>query len=158
MTTTIQSSVFKQELLVVLEEAFTTVQGFFLDAHTSLFETLADISAEEASIPVGGRCATLAAQVEHIIFFLESTEDYMRTNESKRLDWGEVWRRVGAVTPEEWDALRSRLNETYQRMHSLIETYEAWDTPGSVAGAVALVAHVAYHLGEIRQATCTLKG
>jgi hypothetical protein len=62
---------FAEALLTVLEETFEKVQGIFLDRGTSLFETLETITAEEASVPVGGRCATLAAQVKHTAFYLE---------------------------------------------------------------------------------------
>ena len=41
-----------QDLFDVLDEAFVTHHGIFLDEGTSLFETLETITAEEASIPV----------------------------------------------------------------------------------------------------------
>jgi hypothetical protein len=44
-----------------------------LDDGTSLFETLETVSAQEASIPVGGKCASLAAQVAHVIFYIETS-------------------------------------------------------------------------------------
>ncbi len=53
MSATIQQSEFTKGLLAVLSEAFESVRGFFLDPHTSLFETLSEITAAEASIPVG---------------------------------------------------------------------------------------------------------
>ena len=64
---------FNKALLTLLDETFDNVQGFFLDGGTSLFETLATITAAEASIPVGGKCATLAAQVKHVAFYLDVT-------------------------------------------------------------------------------------
>ncbi len=51
----------KSDLESLLDETFRHVRGHYLDKHTSLFETLATIAAEEASQPVGDRCATLAA-------------------------------------------------------------------------------------------------
>lgn len=157
MTTTIQQSEFTKAVLTVLEEAFESVRGYFLDAHTSLLETLAEISAEEASIPVGGKCATLAAQVAHVNFYIELLERYLQTGQNERADWGEIWRTVHEVTPEEWAASQARLKQTYGRIRQLIETYEHWDTEDEMSGAIALVAHTAYHLGEIRQAMCTIK-
>jgi hypothetical protein len=32
-----------------------------------------------------------------------------------------------------------------------------WDSENAIGGALAIVVHTAYHLGEIRQALCTLK-
>jgi hypothetical protein len=46
------NSHFKAAMLVALEETFENVHGIYLDGATSLFETLATISAEEASVPV----------------------------------------------------------------------------------------------------------
>jgi hypothetical protein len=150
-------SEFTKGLLAVLKEAFESVEGYFLDRGTSLFETLAGIDAAEASIPVGGKCATLAAQVAHVNFYLEVLERYLQTGQNERVDWGEIWRTVREVTPEDWSALQERLQQSYQRMRGHIEQYEGWKSADEVAGAVALVAHTAYHLGEIRQALCTLK-
>ncbi|MBN8638279.1 MAG: hypothetical protein J0M07_23410, partial [Anaerolineae bacterium] len=62
---------FIAAMLYLLDETFDSVHGIFLDKNTSLFETLATVSAEEASIPVGAKCATLAAQVNHMAFYLE---------------------------------------------------------------------------------------
>jgi hypothetical protein len=70
----IQAEQFTQALHMLLDETFDTVNGIFLDKGTSMFQTLATISAQEASVPVGGRCATLAAQVEHVAFYLDVLE------------------------------------------------------------------------------------
>jgi hypothetical protein len=70
MSSQIQADHFTKALHALLDETFDNVHGFFLDKGTSMFETLATISAEEASIPVGGKCATLAAQVKHVAFYL----------------------------------------------------------------------------------------
>ena len=57
---------FKNNLFLLMEETFESKHhGIFLDKGTSLFETLETVSAQEASIPVGGKCASLAAQVAH---------------------------------------------------------------------------------------------
>lgn len=155
--TDIPVSEFTKGVLAVLTEAFESVEGYFLDRGTSLFETLAGINAQEASIPVGGKCATLAAQVAHVNFFLELTERYLQTGQNERVDWGEIWRTVREVTPEEWSASQERLKQTYQRLRGQIQGFEGWNSADEVAGAVGLVAHTAYHLGEIRQALCTLQ-
>jgi hypothetical protein len=157
MTTQISAEQFKKELLLLLNETFEEVQGVYLDKGTSLLETLATISAEEASIPVGGRCASIAAQVAHVCFYLDVLERYLKTGQNERVDWGEVWRTVREVTPVEWSALQERVRLAYQRTCEGILAFEAWDTEYSLAGAMGIMAHNAYHLGEIRQAMCTVK-
>ncbi len=157
MSTPLQQAEFTKGLLAVLTEAFESVRGYFLDPNTSLFETLSGITASEASIPVVNQCATIAAQTAHVNFYLEVLEHYLQTGENERVDWGEIWRTVREVTPEEWAASQERLKQTYQRLRRYIETNEHWETEDSIGEAIGMVAHTAYHLGEIRQATCTVK-
>ena len=112
MLNSIDQEVFTTQLFEILEETFEQVHGIYLDGGTSLFETLATITADEASRPVSGKCATLAAQVAHVTFYLDVLERYLRTRESVRADWGEIWRRVKAVSPEEWTTLQAQLRQS----------------------------------------------
>ncbi|PKO12214.1 MAG: hypothetical protein CVU39_25420 [Chloroflexi bacterium HGW-Chloroflexi-10] len=153
---TMQSEHFTQALYTLLSETLDKVQGYYLDKNTSLFETLQDITAEKASIPVGGQCASLAAQVKHVAFYLDVTVKSVH-DPNYRADWGEIWRTVERVTPEEWQAIQDELRASYQRILLLIESTPAWGED-EIGGAIAIVAHTAYHLGEIRQALCTLRG
>lgn len=155
--TTIDPKHLNQALLTLLDETFDNVHGYYLDRGTSLFETLAGITAAEASIPVGGHCATLAAQVKHTAFYLDVIEASIRDPNSPRVDWGEIWCTVHAVTPDQWHAIQSELRQSYDRIIALIEETPSWPDADAMAGAIGIVAHTAYHLGEIRQALCTLK-
>jgi hypothetical protein len=148
---------FAKPLLEILEETFETNYGIYLDKGTSLFETLDAITAAEASRPVGGKCATLAAQVAHVTLYLEVLERTMLAQEAGAVDWGEVWRTVKEVTPDEWAALRRQLSQTYQRIAAMARGLQMWDNEAAVGGTMAIAVHTAYHLGEIRQALCTLK-
>lgn len=69
-----------EAILVSLEETFENVRGIYLDKGTSLFETLATISADEASIPVSSTCASLAAQVAHVTYYMEVTLQFKTAN------------------------------------------------------------------------------
>ncbi len=157
MTAHIQTEHFTNTLYVLLDETFDNVHGYYLDKGTSLFETLGTISAEEASVPVGGKCATLAAQVKHVAFYLDVLEKSVRTQQFERQDWGKIWRETTAVTPEEWDALKLALRVSYERIKALINDTPAWSSETQIGGAMATIVHTAYHLGEIRQALCTLR-
>jgi hypothetical protein len=157
MMSSIESEHFTKALVALLDETFDNVQGIFLDKGTSLFETLAGITAAEASIPVGGKCATLAAQVKHVAFYLDVVDKSVRDPASPRADWGEIWRTVASVTPAEWDAIRAELRANYDRILRLIQDTPAWPSEYEIGGAIGVIAHSAYHLGEIRQALCTLR-
>lgn len=157
MASQIQPEHFTAALYLLLDETFDNVHGIYLDRGTSMFETLATISAEEASIPVGGKCATLAAQVKHTAFYLDVTEKAVRTQQDEPLDWGKIWRETGVVTPEEWEAIKTSLRESYDRIKALIHDTAEWPSEFHIGGAIATIVHTAYHLGEIRQALCSLR-
>lgn len=143
---------FRASLLALWTEIFEpTGDGphWILDAGTSLFETLSDISAEEASIPVSKQSSNLAAQVNHTSYYIEALRDGIATNFQAATDWDGSWQ-VGAVDDAQWQALIDKLRANYDWFTQLATANENW-TADYVGGAVAMIAHAAYHLGEIRQ-------
>ncbi len=148
---------FLNNLFSLFDETFENHHGIYLDKDTSLLTTLETVSAEEASIPVGGKCASLAAQVTHVVFYLELLEKYFLKQEVGKVDWGEIWRTVEKISPEDWEALKTKLRQVYARLDKLFRSAENWNDEDNVGAALAIVVHTAYHLGEIRQALCTLK-
>ena len=153
----IQSEHFTKVLFALLDETFDTIHGFYLDRNASMFATLANITADEASIPVGGKCGTLATQVKHVAFHLDYIEKYFRDPNPPQADWGEIWRTVNLVTTEEWQSIQSELRTNYDRILNLFKTAPTWSSENEIGTALAVVVHTAYHLGEIRQALCILR-
>ncbi|MCP5095192.1 MAG: hypothetical protein GY943_06540 [Chloroflexi bacterium] len=148
---------FRNVVIGLLEETFEHVHGYYLDKQTSLFETLAEITAEQASIPIGGGCATLAAQVKHVAFYIEILEKSIEGIAISAVDWGEIWRTTTAVSNTEWDVIQVELRTNYKRVKSLVNGKEKWESEDEVDGIVSIIVHTAYHLGEIRQALCFLR-
>jgi len=157
MAVLLQAEHFKQALNLLFAETFEEEHDLYLDPGTSLFKTLETISAEEASIPVGGNCATLAAQVAHVAFYLEVNEQAVRAGAFPKVDWDEIWHTTNQVDPEAWEALKNRLRRSYQRILTLLETIEEWPSEIEISNAIGWVVHTAYHLGEIRQALCLIR-
>jgi hypothetical protein len=146
----------RADLVSLLEETFGTHHGHFLDRGTSLAETLATISAGEASRPVGQGCACVAAQVNHVTFALEVVERKMRGEEVGPVDWPASWD-VASVDDTEWQALRRRLHTACERLLATVNDTTVGNDADKFRRAFEILAHTAYHLGEIRQALCTLK-
>ena len=157
MSNMIQSKHFTDALLMLLTETFEMVRCFYLDKGTSLFETLSGISAEEASIPVGRKCATLAAQVKHVAFYLEVVEKSVTDPDYPQVDWNEIWNHVNVVDETQWQEIQDELHQRYTDIQKLVKNAPEWPSEREIGGAMALLAHSAYHLGEIRQALCTLR-
>lgn len=154
-TATIPVDVFRTTLKQALEEAFENVHGYFLDKGDSLFETLAGISAAEASQSLGPRSANIAAKVNHIRVYLDAIIANAEAGEYIPVDWEASWA-VGEVNDAEWTDLVARLEATYRNFMALANATTDWPAP-VVGGAFGAVAHTAYHLGEIRQALAAIK-
>ena len=141
----------KEAILALLEETFVKVQGVYLDKNTSLLETLATITAEEASLPVSESGASIAGHVEHVRFYLEVITRSLRGEEVGKVDWQQSWL-VHTVTREQWDALCTVLQEAYQEVRTLVEGFDTWEREEDVWDSMAVIVHTAYHLGAIRLA------
>ncbi len=147
---------FTDVLFELLDETFVQVHGNYLDKGTSLFETLATISADEASRPVSATCASIASQVEHVRFYVHVLERHLRGETVEKIDWQASWQ-ITQVTDEEWQTLQQRLRDAYQSVLGVLKRFESWDGEEDISGALSILVHTAYHLGEIRQALCVVQ-
>ena len=147
---------YRKGFLAVLDTIIEESRGYFLDPGAALFETLASVSAEDASRPVGGHGTTLAALTNHLRFYLDVLIDEIRTGEQRPVDWPSSWA-IGAVTDAEWRDLLARLRTTHGQVRAYVQARDDWDE-WAVADLFAVVGHCAYHLGEIRLALGILRG
>ena len=139
------------EILAVLREAFegpSPSWGYFTDhgPEAGLLGTLAKLSAAEASRPAGG--TSIAAHVYHVIFGLEVSFASVQGDHAPR-DWRESWR-VSTVTEKDWSRLQEDLREKYDELRQAISSHASASAP-CLGEAIGAVAHVAYHLGAVRQ-------
>ena len=127
--------------------------SYFLDKgpDAGLRNTLAKLTAEEASREVGGN--SVAAHAHHVLFSFEAFGAFISGDHSKR-DWNESWR-VSTVDEEAWQKLQSELAAGYDRLQATIEQH-AGSSDAAAGGAVGVVAHLAYHIGAIRQKIAAL--
>ena len=68
MAEQIEMSAVRNSLLRMFDNITSHVQGYMLEPGKSMLETLALVTAEEASQPVSNQNASLAAQVNHVRF------------------------------------------------------------------------------------------
>lgn len=137
-----------RQLIAALREGFDGPRGsgYFLDSDAGLLRTLGDLSAEEASRERGGN--SIAAHAAHILFGLEVFAAFVSGDRAKR-DWNESWR-VSTVDDESWRKLQAELGRGFETMRDAIETHAA-KSEEALGGSLASIAHLAYHLGAIRQ-------
>jgi hypothetical protein len=144
------TAIIPRSLLTLFNEVMSHVTGYFLDDGATMLETLTLMSSEEASQPVSSRNASLAAQVNHVLFYLDAT-----IQQTENADWDGSWK-VGAVTDTEWQNLIAQLEVSTERARTYISMVDG-SNEGHLSDAIALIAHSAYHLGEIRQGISVIR-
>ncbi|GMA17261.1 DinB family protein [Deinococcus metallilatus] len=147
-------------ILDILKEAVeggTPGQGTaFLDGtkadgsgNHGLLATLAGLSAPQASQDVHG--STIAGHARHAAFHLEVIVRWERDGDRGPFDWKGSFQ-PAQVSEEEWAALQGRVRQAYEELVRFARMQA--DAPASgdgTGGLTGAVAHVAYHLGSIRQ-------
>ncbi len=122
-----------------------------------LLASLDRLSAAEASQAVDGG-GTIAAHAQHLRYGLSLMNRWARDGGNPFADahWDDAWR-VGAVDDTEWAGIRQGLREEADAWTRVLATSRT-AAPVELAGMIASIAHVAYHLGAIRQAARAARG
>jgi hypothetical protein len=115
--------------------------------NSGLFATLDALSAEQASDPTA-LGTSVAAHAAHVAFYLEVTVRWAGGDRGP-FDWkGSFEPRV--VDEARWQATRNRVRAAYRAVVDLARKTQTWDEDAA-GGLAASLAHLAYHLGAIRQ-------
>ena len=123
-----------------------------------LLRSLDGLSAAAASsVPVSGG-ASIAAHVDHVRYGLELMNRWSagEANPWSSADWAASWRRT-TVSDEQWARLREQLRGETRRWHTALQTPREMSAL-ELNGVIASVAHLAYHLGAIRQIDRSIRG
>lgn len=122
-----------------------------------LLRSLRKLSAADASSSVHDG-ATIAAHAQHVRYGLSLMNRWAREGGNPFADakWDEAWQ-TAAVDAAQWDEITTGLRDEAHRWH------EALRVPREVAlvelnGMIGSIAHLAYHLGAMRQISRTLRG
>jgi len=124
--------------------------GFVLNSgDEGLLRSLDKISAADASLPTPTG-STIAAHVDHLRYGLTLMNRWSKgENPFKDADWAASWRKR-TVSDVAWRQLRADLRANASSwMQTLRTAREVDDT--ELNGMIGSVAHLAYHLGAIRQ-------
>jgi len=121
-----------------------------------LLRSLDAVSAASASAPGPGG-SSVAAHAEHLRYALSLLNDWAAGVRSfEDADWTGAWRKT-AVSEEEWSSLRGRLREEAELWLTTLQSpREVGDL--ELNDIIGSIAHVAYHLGAMRQIDQQLRG
>ena len=123
-----------------------------------LLRSLDQLSAAAASAvpPSGG--ASIAAHVDHVRygFSLLNRWTHGEENPWATADWTSSWART-TVSESEWTALRQDLARELRAARKAFATPHDYSHM-ELTGAIAILAHLAYHVGAIRQIDRSIGG
>lgn len=122
-----------------------------------LLRSLDRITADEASRSVN-QGATIAAHAQHLRYGLSLMNRWAREggNPFANAAWDAAWR-ISTVTAVEWDEIRDGLRSEASRWREALSAPRALEGV-ELTGMIGSVAHLAYHLGAIRQISRQTRG
>jgi hypothetical protein len=151
MRTTEISPVLTRLFAELVDGAASDGGAFILNSgDAGLLRSLDRISAADASRPVDDG-ATIAAHAQHVRYGLSLMNQWAAEggNPFANAKWDEAWKTSG-VDAAAWQEIRNGLRDETQRwLQALRSPRDVADV--ELTGMVASVAHLAYHLGAIRQ-------
>ena len=152
------------ELTRILENLFGELMhgvsgkgGFMLNVgDRGLLRSLERLSGSEASA-VTATGSSIAAHVAHVTYGLSLMNRWSKgENPFADADWAASWKKV-KVTDAEWEALRIQLRDEAARWLVVLRTpREVQDI--EMSGMIGSIAHLAYHIGAIRQINSKARG
>jgi len=123
-----------------------------------LLRSLESLLAEAASRPSAPGAASIAAHVDHLCYGLDLMNRWHdgEADPWSSADWTASWRRI-TVTEREWAALLERFRQATRRWHEALGSPREMSTV-ELNGVIASIAHLAYHVGAIRQIDRSIQG
>jgi hypothetical protein len=142
----------------LIDGANTPGGAFVLNSgDVGLLRSLETLSSADASRSVNGG-ATIAAHVQHLRYGLSLMNRWASDGGDPFSDatWDEAWKTV-AVSESEWRDIRAGLRDEAQRWQGALGASREVDTL-ELSGMIASIAHLAYHVGAIRQIAASARG
>ena len=131
--------------------------GFMLNTgDRGLLRSLERLSAQDASAQTSTG-SSIAAHVDHIRYGLSLLNRWSQgENPFRNADWAASWAKTKVSEPE-WEALRIQLRDEGARWLIVLRTpREVQDF--ELSGMIGSIAHLAYHMGAIRQISVNARG
>jgi hypothetical protein len=158
---TLPRDVLMKSLRMVMAEAYEGPRDprgtWFVEMapDSGLFGTLASVSADEASRPPAPGRSTIAGHAAHLRFSLEVARRFL-SGDRGPFEWEQSWATRG-VDEAAWAELRAGLRQEYDAFLLALDEVGELDWL-LLSGTLGGLAHVAYHLGAIRQMMLELRG
>lgn len=160
MSATLQTAAFDTalpELFSELVDGVSLPEAYMINVgDPGLLRSLDKLSATAAS-KLTANGSSIAAHVEHLRYGLSLMNRWAAgENPFADADWSASWRKT-RVTAAEWKQLRERFaDEAHRWQQALGKPREV--SKSELKSVIGSIAHLAYHVGAIRQIDLTARG
>lgn len=158
MNTTETSPVLARLFSELVDGANHPAGAFILNSgDVGLLRSLDKLSADEASRSVNDG-ASIAAHAQHLRYGLSLMNRWATEggNPFANAKWDEAWK-TSTVDLAAWEEIRNGLrDETHNWLHALKSPRDVAGV--ELSGMIGSIAHLAYHLGAIRQINAHARG
>jgi hypothetical protein len=151
MKTTDVSPALGRLFAELIDGASTSSGAFILNSgDAGLLRSLDKLSADDASRSVNDG-ATIAAHAQHVRYGLSLMNRWASDGGNPFADakWDEAWKTSGVNAPA-WQQIRDGLRDEAHRWLEVLQSLRDVSDV-ELTGMIASVAHLAYHLGAVRQ-------
>lgn len=144
---------FQKALVTLLKECFEGIPAgasgtWFVEGKEGIFDALATVTPEKASVKPADGSPTIAAHVYHVLFALQNGNSNIG-RPAPEGTWESSWERQ-TVDEAEWERLKSVVRDEYEFMMDFMALNEDWSNADMATGCLGQLAHMGYHLGAIR--------
>jgi hypothetical protein len=142
-----------------LTEGAKTPGGAYIlnSGDAGLLQSLDNLSAADASHGLDGG-ATIAAHAQHVRYGLSLMNRWVTEGGNPFADakWDEAWK-TGRVDDGEWAEIRGGLRDEARRWQQTLGVPREIGRT-QLTGMIGSIAHLAYHLGAVRQIAAAARG
>ena len=147
-------SSFRDATAELLREAFEGVKDgskstWFVEKKEAILPSISQLSAEQASQRGPNGLASIGAHTRHIAFILH-WGNACHGDVPPTGSWEDTWKQ-NEFSDQEWNDLRLEIDSRYRAYLNWFSQNSDWSHEVGVIAPIALLPHVAFHLGAIRQ-------
>lgn len=158
MQTTVTNDALARLFSELVDGVSASGGGFVLNTgDVGLLRSLEKLSSAEASRSTNGG-ASIAAHAQHVRYGLSLMNRWAAEGGNPFADatWDEAWK-TPAVDTAAWNEIRQGLADETHRWRDALKTPRE-TSEIELTGLIASVAHLAYHLGAVRQIAKDTRG
>lgn len=142
---------WQQEIIRAIDESLIGKQGVYLDSETEPITELRALTPEQATLVLPGAGNAVANQVMHLLTTIAMHEAQFMGGAYPDLDWGADWDQQ-SLNGDAWHKLLDRLEDAVADLKTWIIAPAIEQNQEYAAASIMVVAHLAYHFGQIRHA------